>query len=233
MKSEWRRMSTGRGFWLSVVLRGGAACRDHVAVRGMSGTFLQWCRRPSVQSRSAICCRSSLFCVGDSFSCGMEERISESCAASDWQAGLCGNKNSDSSWRRDSGCVAGGDSGNLWKLSCVLSTGEGRRHCSRACPNACRYSIALQPWSASLCLTWRNLRDFYGLLCRYGLWHSACSLFLHDPEGTLLSGCTLALSATVNFQGSKWGNVGRSWLFLFADARRINGRACSNDIWKN
>lgn len=93
----------------------------------------------------------------------MEERIPEGCAASDWQAGLCGNKNSDSSWRRDSGCVAGGDSGNLWKLSCMLSTGEGRKHCRRACPNACRYSIALQPGRGFLCLTWRNLRDFGAL----------------------------------------------------------------------
>ncbi len=95
-------------------------------------------------------------------------------------------------------------------------------------------NIALQPGRGFLCLTWRNLRDF-GRLCRYGLWYSACSLlFLHDPEGTLLSGCTLALSATVDFRGSQVGGTwGRSVALSFADARRINGRACGNDIWKN
>lgn len=83
MESEWRRMSTGRGFWLSVVLcvAGLLAGITWPSEAQPSGTFFTM-----VQS---LLCKAGLLSVAGHrcsaverfFPAGMEERISEGCAA--------------------------------------------------------------------------------------------------------------------------------------------------------
>ncbi|MFR3321553.1 MAG: hypothetical protein ACLTSZ_10985 [Lachnospiraceae bacterium] len=150
-------------------LRGGAACRDHVAVRGTAVrhifTMVQkaFCAKP-------VCYLLPVIAVlpwSDSFLREWKSGYLKGCAASDWQAGLCGNKNSDSSWRRDSGCVAGGDSGNLWKLSCMLSTGEGRKHCSRASSKCLPLQYCAAAWSG---LPLPHLEEFAGFWAALQIW---------------------------------------------------------------
>ena len=235
MKSEWRRMSTGRGFWLSVVLcvaglLAGITWPSGVQPSGTFFTMVQkaFCAKP-------VCYLLPVIAVlpwSDSF-------------LREWKSGYLKAVLPRIGRRAYVEIkiltVAGGGILAVWLAAIVVTFGS-----FLVCfPQEKAGSIAAEPVQMLAATVLRCSlvgASFASLGGICGILGGSADMAFGIPLVVYYfcmilkerSGCTLALSATVDFRGSQVGGTwGRSVALSFADARRINGRACGNDIWKN